>query len=57
MSPFLVGFGIPHEVSIRAPLRSAEGDYTSITITGLTGLRGLVGLTTGGIDASIAQGD
>jgi len=41
MSPFLVGFAIT----------------ITITIIGLTGLRGLVGLTTGRIDASIAQGD
>ena len=41
MSPFLFGFAI----------------IITITIIGLTGLRGLVGLTTGRIDASIAQGD
>ncbi|HET8850920.1 MAG TPA: hypothetical protein VFN02_00185, partial [Ktedonobacteraceae bacterium] len=48
MSLFLVSFGIPLDKS---------GDYTTITIIGLTGLRGLVGLTTGRIDASMAQGD
>ncbi len=48
MSLFLVGFGIPLDKS---------GDYTSITIIGLTGLCGLVGLTTRWTDASMAQGD
>ncbi len=33
------------------------GFAITITIIGLTGLRGLVGLTTGWIDASMAQGD
>jgi hypothetical protein len=48
MSLSLAGFGIPLDKS---------GDYTTITIIGLTGLRGLVGLTTGRIDANMAQGD